>query len=64
MALVILDYKGFTTITNSDSESVDPHPNVRRAIIIFITICVIMFFLVAISVANNLSISAKDYALP
>lgn len=67
MALAILSYKGFTTITNSGSEIVDPHRNVGRAIIISISICVIIYFLVAIAVASNLNISeiisAKDYAL-
>jgi amino acid transporter len=67
MALGILAYKGFTTITNSGSEIVDPHRNVGRAIIISITICVVIYFLVAIAVATNLSISeiiaSKDYAL-
>ncbi|MBT8142896.1 MAG: APC family permease [Gammaproteobacteria bacterium] len=67
MALAILAYKGFTTITNSGSEIVDPHRNVGRAIIISIVICVVVYFLVAIAVASNLSISeiiaSKDYAL-
>ena len=67
MALAILAYKGFTTITNSGSEIVEPHRNVGRAIIISIMVCVLIYFLVAIAVANNLSISeiivAKDYAL-
>ena len=67
MALAILAYKGFTTITNSGSEIVDPHRNVGRAIIISIVICVIIYFLVAMAVATNLSlpeiIAAKDFAL-
>jgi amino acid transporter len=67
MALAILSYKGFTTITNSGSEIIDPHRNVGRAIIIAIVICVVIYFLVAIAVASNLTlpeiISAKDYAL-
>ena len=67
MALAILAYKGFTTITNSGSEIIDPHRNVGRAIVISIIICVLIYFLVAIAVANNLSISeiiaSKDYAL-
>jgi len=67
MALAILAYKGFTTITNSGSEIVDPHRNVGRAIIISIIICVVIYFLVAIAVAANLSlaeiIAAKDFAL-
>jgi len=67
MALAILAYKGFTTITNSGSEIVNPHKNVGRAIIISIVICVVIYFLVAIAVAENLTlpeiINAKDYAL-
>lgn len=67
MALAILAYKGFTTITNSGSEIIDPHRNVGRAIVISIVICVILYFLVALAVAGNLSlpdiIAAKDFAL-
>ena len=67
MALAILAYKGFTTITNSGSEIVNPHRNVGRAIIISIVICVIIYFMVALAVAGNLSLSeiiaAKDFAL-
>jgi len=67
MALAILAYKGFTTITNSGSEIVDPHRNVGRAIIISIVICVVIYFLVAMAVAASLTlpeiIIAKDYAL-
>lgn len=67
VALAILAYKGFTTITNSGSEIVDPHRNVGRAIIISILICVILYLIVSLAVAGNLSLSeiiqAKDYAL-
>ena len=67
MALSILAYKGFTTITNSGSEIVDPHKNVSRAIIFSILICVVVYSLVALAVAGNLSlpeiIAAKDFAL-
>jgi amino acid transporter len=67
MALAILAYKGFTTITNSGSEIIDPHRNVGRAIIISIAICVVIYILVAVAVAANLSlpeiIAAKDFAL-
>ncbi len=67
MALAILAYKGFTTITNSGSEIVDPHKNVGRAIVISIIICVVVYSLVALAVASNLSIAeiiaAKDFAL-
>lgn len=67
MALAILAYKGFTTITNSGSEIVEPNRNVGRAIIISLAICVVIYFLVALAVANNLSldeiIRTKDFAL-
>ncbi|MAL79537.1 APC family permease [Sneathiella sp.] len=67
MALAILAFKGFTTITNSGSEIVDPHKNVGRAIIISILICIVIYVLVALAVAGNLTlaeiIAAKDFAL-
>jgi len=67
VALAILAYKGFTTITNSGSEIVDPHRNVGRAIIISIGLCVVVYFLVALAVSMNLSlpeiIKAKNFAL-
>tara|TARA_R110000787_G_scaffold169119_1_gene281851 strand:- start:185 stop:1531 length:1347 start_codon:yes stop_codon:yes gene_type:complete len=67
LALTILAYKGFTTITNSGSEVIDPHKNVGRAIVISISICVIVYMLVAFGVGANLSlpeiIKAKDFAL-
>lgn len=67
LALTILAYKGFTTITNSGSEVVDPHRNVGRAIVISILICVVIYLLVAFGVAVNLTlpeiIQAKDFAL-
>ena len=66
-ALAILAFKGFTTITNSGGEIVDPHRNVGRAIIIAIAICVVIYVLVALAVGANLSlaeiVSARDYAL-
>ncbi len=67
VALSILAYKGFTTITNSGAEIVDPHRNVGRAIIISLSICVAVYFLVALAVAGNLSlgeiIEARDFVL-
>jgi amino acid transporter len=67
IALAILAYKGFTTITNSGSEIVDPRRNVGRAIIISIAICVGIYTIVAFAVAANLTmpeiIAAKDFAL-
>ena len=67
VALAILAYKGFTTITNSGSEIVDPHRNVGRAIIISIVICFAVYLMVTLAVAGNLNlneiIKAKDFAL-
>ncbi|MBH0072640.1 APC family permease [Pseudoalteromonas sp. NZS127] len=67
VALAILAFKGFTTITNSGGEIVNPKKNVGRAIIISIFICFIIYMLVAVAVGTNLSIDeivvAKDYAL-
>ncbi|MEI4197921.1 APC family permease [Roseovarius sp. E0-M6] len=67
VALAILAFKGFTTITNSGAEISDPHRNVGRAIIISIAICVVVYLLVAFAVGSSLPldqiIAAKDYAL-
>lgn len=67
IALAILAYKGFTTITNSGDEIKEPHKNVGRAIIISISICFVLFMLVTLAVGSNLSIEeiirAKDYSL-
>lgn len=67
VALGILAYKGFTTITNSGGEIVEPHRNVGRAIVIAIGICVVIYVLVALAVGANLTIgeivAARDYAL-
>lgn len=66
VALSILAYKGFTTITNSGGEIVDPHRNVGRAIIISIAICTAMYLALSVAVAGNLAlpdiISAQDFA--
>lgn len=67
IALSILAYKGFTTITNSGGEITKPHRNVGRSIIISLLICTVVYFLVAIAVNASLSIpeivKAKDYSL-
>ncbi|RAI95144.1 APC family permease [Algoriphagus yeomjeoni] len=67
MALSILAYKGFTTITNSGGEITKPHKNVGRSIVISLIICTVVYFLVATAVNSRLSISeivsAKDYSL-
>ncbi len=67
LALSILAYKGFTTITNSGDEVVNPHKNIGKAIIISLIICTVIYVLVALSVSAQLSISeiikAKDFSL-
>jgi amino acid transporter len=67
LALSILAYKGFTTITNSGGEIVNPHKNVSRTIIISLLICAVVYLLVSWGVTSNLSISeiveAKNYSL-
>ncbi len=67
VALGILAYKGFTTITNSGSEIQEPNKNVGRAIIISLMICTVVYLLVSLAVAGNLSvpeiIAARDYSL-
>lgn len=67
LALAVLAYAGFTTITNSGEEITKPHKNVGLAIIFSLGIATIIYLLVAFAVSSNLSvdkiIQAKDYAL-
>lgn len=67
LAFTILAYKGFTTITNSGGEIVNPNKNVGRAIMISLFICTLVYLLVAFAVSANLSIpeiiAAKDFSL-
>ena len=67
VALAILAFKGFTTITNSGAEIIDPNRNVGRAIMISIALCVLIYLLVAFGVGSSLTIAeiiaAKDYSL-
>jgi amino acid transporter len=67
LALAILAYKGFTTITNQGDDIKKPHKNVGRSIVISILICTLIYVALALSVAGGLSIpeiiKAKDYAL-
>lgn len=67
IALSILAYKGFTTITNSGGEIKAPEKNVGRAIILSLLICAAIYLVVTLAVGANLSIEeivrARDYAL-
>jgi len=67
VALAILAYKGFTTITNSGDEIVEPKKNVGRSIIFSLLLCTGLYLLVTLAVAGNLSVSeiiaARDSSL-
>ncbi|MEQ9616549.1 MAG: APC family permease, partial [Phycisphaerales bacterium] len=67
VALSILAYKGFTTITNSGDEIKEPKKNVGRSIIFSLLICTGLYLLVTLAVAGNLSvdeiIASRDSAL-
>ncbi len=67
VALAILAYKGFTTITNSGGEITDPHRNTGRAIVISIAICTTLYVALSVAVAGNLTVpkivAARDFAL-
>jgi amino acid transporter len=67
LALSILAFKGFTTITNSGGEVVNPKKNVGKAIIWSLLICTVVYFLVAVAVNSSLSVAeivaSKDYSL-
>ncbi len=66
-ALALLAYKGFTTITNSGSEIKEPEKNIGRSIILSLSVCLVVYLLVAFAVAGNLSVAEiiknRDYAL-
>lgn len=67
IALAILAFKGFTTITNSGAEVANPNRNVGRAIMISIMICTVVYLLVAVAVGSSLTVeeivAARDYSL-
>ncbi|MCJ7488659.1 MAG: APC family permease [Thermoplasmata archaeon] len=67
VALAILAFKGFTTITNAGGEVTEPKKNVGRAIIISLAICLVVYLAVCFAVASSLTLDelivAKDYSL-
>lgn len=67
VAVGVLAFKGFTTITNSGGEITKPNQNVGRAIIISLAICVTIYILVTLAVGSSLSLDeilkAKNYSL-
>ncbi len=67
VALAILAFKGFTTITNSGDEVEDPSKNVGRAIMWSLAICLVVYMAVALAVGSSLTleeiVAAKDFSL-
>ncbi len=67
IAIGVLAFKGFTTITNSGGEIVEPKKNVGRAILISLAICTVVYVLVSLAVGSSLSLEeilkAKNYSL-
>ncbi|MBD66209.1 MAG: amino acid permease [Halobacteriovoraceae bacterium] len=67
VAIGVLAFKGFTTITNSGGEITKPHKNVGRAIIYTLFICLGVYLFVTVAVSSSLSvqeiIEAKNYSL-
>lgn len=67
IALTVLAFKGFTTITNQGEEIESPEKNIGRAIFISIVICLVVYLMIAWAVASNLEVNQiiehRDYAL-
>ncbi|MDW7651503.1 MAG: APC family permease [Bacillota bacterium] len=67
LALSLLSFKGFTTITNSGSEIINPHKNIGRAITISIILLSVIYLFMALAVSASLPIpeiiAARDYSL-
>ncbi|MFL0713084.1 MAG: APC family permease [Microcella pacifica] len=67
VALCVLAYKGFTTITNHGAELRDPKKNLPRSIVLAIAICAGLYALITVAVAANLTVpeivEARDFAL-
>ncbi len=67
VALAVLAFKGFTTITNSGGEVQQPHRNVGRAIVISLAVCLVLYLLVSLAVGSSLTVDeivkARDYSL-
>lgn len=67
VAIGVLAFKGFTTITNSGGEIKKPHKNVGRAIMISLLLCLVVYVLVTLAVGSSLSLEeilqAKNYSL-
>nr|WP_243845326.1 APC family permease [Microbacterium halimionae] len=67
VALCVLAYKGFTTITNQGDDVREPKKNLARSIYISIAICAVLYLLITVSVEASIgaggAVNARDYAL-
>lgn len=67
VALCILAYKGFTTITNQGADLRNPKRNIGRSIMIAIGLCTVLYLLITVAVTGSLTVDqimeARDYAL-
>lgn len=67
VALCVLAYKGFTTITNQGGDLRDPKRNIARSIAISIAICAVIYLLITLAVDASIgaegAIKAQNYAL-
>lgn len=67
VALCVLAYKGFTTITNQGDDLKDAERNIARSIMISIVICAVLYLLITLSVGASIgasgAVDARDYAL-
>lgn len=67
VALSVLAFKGFTTITNSGEEIQRPKINIKRSIVWSIVVSLVVYLMIAMAVSSSLSIeaiiAARDYSL-
>jgi hypothetical protein len=67
VALCVLAYKGFTTITNQGDDIRDAKRNIVRSILISLAICTVLYVLITLSVEASIgvqgAVDARDYAL-
>lgn len=67
VALCVLAYKGFTTITNQGDDIRHATRNIARSIVISLAICAVLYLLITLSVEASIgaqgAVDARDYAL-
>ncbi|MEW2012033.1 MULTISPECIES: APC family permease [Microbacterium] len=67
VALCVLAYKGFTTITNQGDDIQNAKKNIARSIVISIAICAVLYLLITLSVEASIgakgAVDARNYAL-